>query len=95
MRNYGREPAFCALELVLDADFADLFEVKEGRVEHVGDRSVEIDGACLEWRIRRRSFSRGVRVEFSQEPHLSDGHAAFEAIVPPAVSGPSACSSHP
>ena len=39
VRNYGLEPAFCALELVLDADFADLFEVKEGRVEKVGDRS--------------------------------------------------------
>ena len=36
-RNYGQEPAFCSLELSVAADFADLFEVKEGRVEKVGE----------------------------------------------------------
>jgi glycogen debranching enzyme len=82
VRNYGMEPAFCALELVLDADFADLFEVKEGRVEHTGDRSVTLDGECVEWRANHRSFSRGVRAGFSKRPHLSDGNATFEAIVP-------------
>src|SRR5262245_31984565 len=26
VRNYGQEPAFCAVEFLVDADFADLFE---------------------------------------------------------------------
>ena len=30
VRNYGLDPAFCSLELSVAADFADLFEVKEG-----------------------------------------------------------------
>ena len=36
VRNYGLEPALCVLEMPVAADFADLFEVKEGRVEKVG-----------------------------------------------------------
>ena len=36
-RNFGEEPAFCSVEIALDADFADLFEVKEGRVEKRGE----------------------------------------------------------
>ncbi|WP_442781172.1 amylo-alpha-1,6-glucosidase [Arthrobacter sp. MMS18-M83] len=32
IHNYGLEPAFCELMLSVDADFADLFEVKDGRV---------------------------------------------------------------
>ncbi len=47
IRNFGDEAAYCAIQLAYGADFADLFEVKEGRVaaalgddeyvcEHVG-----------------------------------------------------------
>ena len=32
VRNFGEEPAYCAVELVYGADFADLFAVKEARV---------------------------------------------------------------
>ncbi|MFP5376414.1 MAG: glycogen debranching N-terminal domain-containing protein, partial [Acidimicrobiia bacterium] len=31
IRNFADEPAYCAVELVVDADFAHLFDVKEGR----------------------------------------------------------------
>ena len=36
IENFGEEAAFCSLELMIDADFADLFEVKEGRVNPAG-----------------------------------------------------------
>ena len=50
IRNYGDEPTFCLVELFLDADFADLFAVKEGRARDpdgaisraVHDESVEL-----------------------------------------------------
>ena len=42
--NFGEEAAFCSVEIQLGADFADLFEVKEGRVEKHG----ELDGAARE-----------------------------------------------
>ena len=33
IRNFGEEPAYCAVEVVYGADFADLFAVKEDRVD--------------------------------------------------------------
>ncbi len=33
IRNFGDEPSLCTVELFIDADFADLFAVKEGRVD--------------------------------------------------------------
>ena len=41
VHNFADEPAFCAMELDVGCDFADLFEVKEGRVEKIGDLSVQ------------------------------------------------------
>ena len=38
IRNFGDEPSLCTVELFVAADFADLFAVKEGRVD---DRSVQ------------------------------------------------------
>ncbi|MGH8997182.1 MAG: amylo-alpha-1,6-glucosidase, partial [Acidimicrobiales bacterium] len=33
IRNFGHEPSLCRVELFVDADFADLFAVKEGRTD--------------------------------------------------------------
>ncbi|HEX9467435.1 MAG TPA: glycogen debranching N-terminal domain-containing protein [Acidimicrobiia bacterium] len=82
VRNYGLEPAFCALELSVGADFADLFEVKEGRVEKVGDLAVHVGDSRLTWRYRRGSFARGAHLDFSQPPKLSTTHAVYEVLVP-------------
>ena len=83
VRNYGLEPAFCALELTVGADFADLFEVKEGRVEKVGHLATDVEGNRLSWSYRRGNFSRGAHLDFSQTPSLSTSHASFEFLVPP------------
>jgi glycogen debranching enzyme len=82
VRNYGLEPAFCALELTIGADFADLFEVKEGRVEKVGHLATDVEGNRLSWSYRRGNFSRGAHLDFSQTPTLSSSHASFEFLVP-------------
>jgi glycogen debranching enzyme len=82
VRNYGSEPAFCGLELSVEADFADLFEVKEGRVEKVGDLSVHVGEGRLTWTYRRGGFSRGAHLDFSEPPKLSQTHAGYEVIVP-------------
>src|ERR1700704_5364533 len=47
IENFGEEAAFCSLEIVLGADFADVFEVKEGRVHKQGQLSVEAEGSRL------------------------------------------------
>ena len=82
VRNYGVEPAFCTLELLIDADFADLFEVKESRIEKVGDLFASADGSRVTWGYRRGSFARGAHLDFSVEPQLSPQHATFEVLVP-------------
>jgi glycogen debranching enzyme len=82
VRNYGLEPAFCALELLVGADFADLFEVKESRIEKVGELTATADGSRLSWTYRRGHFVRGAHLDFSVQPQLSTQHAAFEVIVP-------------
>jgi glycogen debranching enzyme len=80
--NYGEEPAFCRLELSVDADFADLFEVKEGRVEKAGELGAESAGSRVTFSYRRGAFRRAVHVDFSDPPALSGSIAAFEVIVP-------------
>lgn len=54
VRNYSREPINCRMELVVDTDFADLFEVKEGRPSRRWQQSRRSDGEKLilasEWK---------------------------------------------
>ena len=65
IRNFGAEATACRVELFVDADFADLFAVKEGRA---GDRDGEVertvDGYTLSIAYRRGGMSRGVRFRF-------------------------------
>jgi hypothetical protein len=44
LRNPAGEPAACTVALTVEADFADLFEVKEGRVQPRGDRRASAQG---------------------------------------------------
>ena len=83
IRNFGDEAAYCSIELDLEVDFADLFEVKEGRLAGGGERAVEQDGGALVFRYRRGATRRGARVTFSQPAKLDIGQATFETIVPP------------
>ncbi|MGI8685852.1 MAG: amylo-alpha-1,6-glucosidase [Acidimicrobiales bacterium] len=84
LRNYADEPSYCSIELVLEADFAHLFEVKEGRAGVDLDRELDVaeeDGALL-FRVRKGPMRRGARISFSQKAHLGTGRAVFEIIVP-------------
>jgi glycogen debranching enzyme len=83
LQNYGEEPAFCSLEIALDCDFADLFEVKEGRVEKAGERSSAIEDSRMSFAYRRGGFRRGTQIDFSQAPRFSETVAHYEVIVPP------------
>ena len=83
IRNYGEEPAFCSVELHIEADFADLFEVKEGRAASGPPVPVTIEGASLVYSYRRGATKRGGRIAFGDDPHrLLDDLAMFEVIVP-------------
>ncbi len=72
IRNYGDEPSYCSLELLFDTDFADLFHVKEGRVENDVSPGLEAEGQDIVFRYQRGLTRRGVRISFSQPVQLVD-----------------------
>jgi len=82
VRNFGEEPAFCAIELSLNCDFADLFEVKEGRVERTGELRLEADRTRMTFTYRRGGLRRGVFVDFSTAPKINGNIASYELIIP-------------
>jgi glycogen debranching enzyme len=47
VRNYSLEPAECEVELRVEADFADLFEVKEARIQRRWDETRHAAGDAL------------------------------------------------
>jgi len=82
IRNFGDEPSYCSVQFVIEADFADLFDVKEGLPAGPGDRSVEVEDDALVFRYRNGSTRRGARIDFEPATQLRRGEATFEIIVP-------------
>jgi glycogen debranching enzyme len=83
IENFGEEAAFCSIELAIDADFADVFEVKEGRVNKQGSLTVNTEGSRLTFTYRRAGFTRATHVDFSEAPRIIETHARYEIVVPP------------
>ncbi|MFI5041411.1 MAG: glycogen debranching N-terminal domain-containing protein [Acidimicrobiales bacterium] len=82
VRNFGEEPAYCSLAVTVDADFADLFEVKEGRVAPTGEHATEIVDGVLVFRWRKGTTRRGARVACEPRPTIEGNQLTWEVIVP-------------
>src|SRR2546421_4131489 len=82
VRNYGEEPAYCSIELLFKADFADLFEVKAGHFETEGEAKLESSDGEIVFRYQRGAIRRGVRITFSQPAQVAVNLASFERVVP-------------
>jgi glycogen debranching enzyme len=63
IRNPAGEPTACTVTLAAEADFADLFEVKDGRVQSRGERRVLAQGERLVLEQRWRGSHRGAVVD--------------------------------
>ncbi|MGH9182769.1 MAG: amylo-alpha-1,6-glucosidase [Acidimicrobiales bacterium] len=84
LRNFADRPVHCDVELELDADFADLFEVKEGRVRPSrGERTMEVSDHRVVYRYHDGDVSRGVVLSVSDLDHLEHHRAVAEVILPP------------
>lgn len=89
IRNSAEEPAACTVTVTVEADFADLFEVKEGRVQARGERRVQGQGERLVLDQRWRDHHRGAVVlapggsldAVSSVAH-SAGSIRYEVVVP-------------
>jgi glycogen debranching enzyme len=79
VENLDHEPTVVVLQLHVDADFADLFAVKEGRAARGGAEVAAIDGelVLLEWGDR----VRGLRVTASGEPVVAPGWLTWRVVV--------------
>lgn len=63
VRNYSRETAECVVTIAIDADFADLFEVKEARIRRRWEESREADGGALTIRAYWKDVRKGTVVQ--------------------------------
>ena len=82
VRNFGEEPAYCLLELVVEADFAHLFDVKEGVIRHLGEYNDKVVDGSLEFKWRNGNVRRGARVVCEPAAHISGNKLSWEVIVP-------------
>ncbi|MBT2521828.1 glycogen debranching N-terminal domain-containing protein [Arthrobacter sp. ISL-28] len=82
VRNYSLEPAECVLALNIEADFADLFEVKEARVQRPWDETRQTDGDTLTIRGVWQDVRKGVTVQVSGAD-ITPKALTYRVAVPP------------
>ena len=83
IRNLARESAACTLSLEVDADFAHIFDAKEGRVRLNAERSVDVRKSTMVFFYAKREITRRVWVEFPSDALLTPGLARIDIVVPP------------
>ncbi|MTE16870.1 amylo-alpha-1,6-glucosidase [Nocardia aurantiaca] len=80
VRNLGDEDTALMVTLAAEADFADLFAVKEGRVSGGGGESAAADHAL---RLSDRAqHGRGVVITATEDPEIQPGSLAWRVVVP-------------
>ena len=87
LRNLGHEPAAAHLTVAVDSDFADLFEVKEGR-DRYHDDDVDISAAdgVLQLRCRRGSNVGVVAITGTADPSAAPGLMTWQTVIEPGAS---------
>ncbi len=86
IRNLGHETAGCSLTLLMDVDFADLFEVKENRVVPHPERvtaSAREDGSGMDYAYRWLGHGRQVHLTCPSTGVRAPGVLTFSAAIPP------------
>ncbi|MCX2748047.1 amylo-alpha-1,6-glucosidase [Arthrobacter sp. MI7-26] len=82
VRNYGLESAECVISLTVEADFADLFEVKEARIQRRWDETRHVDGDVLSIRALWQDVRKGVTVQASGAD-ITPEALTYRVTVPP------------
>jgi len=80
--NYAEEPAYCRVELDVEADFADLFRVKEGRPGGDGNVSVDVGRSEIAFRYSKGPVRKGMRLTTSEPGATTYHQLTWEVIVP-------------
>ncbi|UKA55266.1 amylo-alpha-1,6-glucosidase [Arthrobacter sp. FW305-BF8] len=82
VRNYSREAVECLVALQVEADFADLFEVKEARIQRRWEESRETKSDSLTIRAGWQDIRKGVLVSAEGADIDADG-LIYRISVPP------------
>jgi glycogen debranching enzyme len=82
LRNLGAEPAAITLTIGVDADFADLFAVKEGRVRPSRGVKVDVGEASISFDLSDGNDTRGALVTATGNPEVSPGRFTFHVVIP-------------
>jgi glycogen debranching enzyme len=82
--NYGLEAVPVTVELLVDADFADLFAVKEGRVDDFRDHSTRTENGTLWFEGYDGPAPKRVTITPSGDPAVRAGRAVWETKILPA-----------
>jgi glycogen debranching enzyme len=83
VRNHGTDPRDLVVEVAVDADFADLFEVKDTRVERRGWYGQEESTGMLTLGHRLDGRERSTRIAFEDAPALRGGRARWQVRLAP------------
>jgi glycogen debranching enzyme len=83
LRNLGREAAAAHLTLEVGGDFADLFEVKEGRMLHLEEVETGAQDGDLSLCCRRGAHVGSLSVAGTGHPSAAPGLLIWQAVVPP------------
>lgn len=62
IRNYSMKQAECLISMQVDADFADLFEVKEARIQRQWEETRHVEGDSLAIRAAWQDTRKGILV---------------------------------
>ncbi|BAS18541.1 amylo-Alpha-1,6-Glucosidase (plasmid) [Arthrobacter sp. Hiyo8] len=71
VHNHATEPKECLVSLAVDADFADVFEVKEARIQRQWEKSNHADGNTLTMAVTSGAGSSPARASTRSPPTLS------------------------
>ncbi len=95
IRNFADEPASCTVDLLLGCDFADLFAVKEGRVDaDAANGAVRTslhrpagggapdEPTTMTYSHARSGVNRGMEIRFHQPTRVADDVVTFVVEVP-------------
>ncbi|MET3173784.1 UNVERIFIED_ORG: glycogen debranching enzyme [Arthrobacter sp. UYCu721] len=81
--NYSLDPVECVVSLRVEADFADLFEVKEARILRHWDETRQQDAGSLTIRGTWQDARKGIVINADGADHVGADALTYRTIVPP------------
>ncbi|GAA4046504.1 glycogen debranching N-terminal domain-containing protein [Arthrobacter methylotrophus] len=82
VRNYSLDPVECVVSLSIEADFADLFEVKEARIQRHWDETRQPDAGSLTIKAAWQDARKGTVIH-ADGADVGPDALTYRTVVPP------------